>query len=127
MAVRLLGGASMSPDSDKSDKMQGILKSLQTMIGMLVQKVCDIENKYEELREIAMDEYVVNVCEDSMITAPGIGEEDACSSVSARGLGTDAHTSWADRASTDDNQKCRWLHQGQQQEHTQRHRLYQRK
>ena len=105
MVVRLLGGARASPDSDKSDKMQGILKSMQTVIGMLVQKVCDIENKYKELREIAMDKYVDNVCEDSMITAPGIGEEDARSSVSARGQGTDAHTSQADRVSTDDNQK----------------------
>ena len=42
--------------SDKSDETQGILKSMQTMIGTLVQKVSDIENKYEELRGKAMDE-----------------------------------------------------------------------
>ena len=68
-----LGGASASPGSDKSDETQGILKSMQTMIGTLVQK-----------RGKAMDEDAVSECEDSMNTAPGRGEEDACSSVSAR-------------------------------------------
>ena len=51
------GDASSSPGSDKSDETQGILKSMQIMIGTLVQKVSDIENKYEELRGKAMDEY----------------------------------------------------------------------
>ena len=56
-----------------------------------------------------------------MNTAPGRGEEDACSSVSARGRGADAHASRADRVGTDDNQKRRrWLSQGRQQEHTHR-------
>ena len=53
------------------------------MIGKL--KVSDIENKYEKLREKAMDKDADSVCEDSMNTAPGRGEEDACSSVSAKG------------------------------------------
>ena len=106
MADGPLGGASASPDSDKSDETQGILKSMQTMIGTLVQKVTDIENKYEELRGKEMDEYADRVCEDSMNTAPGRGEEDACSSISARGRGADAHTSRADRVSTDDNQSA---------------------
>ena len=42
-----LGGTSASPGSDKSDETQGILKSMQTMIGTLVQTVSDIENRYE--------------------------------------------------------------------------------
>ena len=56
MADGPLGGASASADSHKSDETQGIHKSMQTMIGTLVQKVSDIEYKYEELREKAMDE-----------------------------------------------------------------------
>ena len=40
-----------------------------------------------------MDEYADSVCKDSMNTAPGRDEEDACSSVSARG-------------STDDNRSA---------------------
>ena len=76
------------------------------MIGMLVQKVSDTENIYEELRGKAMDDYANSVCEDSMNTAPGRGEEDACSSVSAKGQCADAYTSWADRVSTDDNQSA---------------------
>ena len=47
-----------------------------------------------------------SVYEDSMNTAPGRGEEDECSSVSARGRGADAHTSRADRVGTDDNQSA---------------------
>ena len=85
MADRLLGSASVSPGSDKSDETQGILKSMQTMTGMLGKKVSDIENKYEELRGKAMDVDADSACEDSMNTAPGRCEEDACSSVSARG------------------------------------------
>ena len=46
--------------------------------GTLVQKVSDIENKYEELRGKAMDEYADSVCEHSMNTVPGRGEEEAC-------------------------------------------------
>ena len=76
------------------------------MIGTLVQKVSDIENKYEELRGKAMDEGADSVCEDSLNTAPGRGEEDACSSVSAGGRGADAHTSQADRVGADDNQSA---------------------
>ena len=91
MADRLLGSASVSPGSDKSDETQGILKSMQTMTGMLGKKVSDIENKYEELRGKAMDEDADSVCEHSMTTAAGRGEEDACSSVLARGRGADAH------------------------------------
>ena len=101
-----LGGASVSPGSDKSDETLGILKSMQTMIGTLVQKVSDMENKYKELRGKVMDEDADSVCEDSMNTAPGRGEEDACSSISARGRGADAHTSQADRVGTDDNQSA---------------------
>ena len=41
-----------------------------------------------------------------MNTAPGSGEEDACSSVPARGLVADARTSRADRVGTDDNQSA---------------------
>ena len=44
-----------------------------------------------------------------MNTAPGGGEEDACSSVLARGRGADAHvyiTSRADRVGTDDSQSA---------------------
>ena len=74
--------------------------------GTLVQKVSDIENKYEELRGKAMDVDADSACEDSMNTAPGRGEEDACSSISARGRGADAHTSQADRVGTDDNQSA---------------------
>ena len=88
MADGPLGSASASPDSEKSDETQRILKSMQTMIGTLVQKVSDIENKYEELRGKAMDEDADSVCEDSMNTAPGRGEEDACSSIWARRRGT---------------------------------------
>ena len=99
MADGPLGGASASPGSDKSDETQGVLESMQTVIGTLVQKVSDIENKYEELRGKAMDEGADSVCEDSLNTAPGRGEEDACSSVSAGGRGADAHTSQADRVS----------------------------
>ena len=106
MADGRLGGASASPGSDKSDETQGILKSMQTMIGTLVQKVSDMENKYEELRGKAMDEYADSVCEHSMNTAPGRVEEDACSSVPARGRGVDAHTSRADRVGTDNNQSA---------------------
>ena len=107
MADGPLGGASASPGSDKSGETQGILKSMQTMIGTLVQKVSDIENKYEELMGKAMDEDADSVCEDSMNTAPGRVEEDACSSVSARSRGADAHTSRADRVGTDaDNQSA---------------------
>ena len=40
-----------SADSDKNDETQCILKSMQTMIGTLVQKVSDIEKKYEEPAE----------------------------------------------------------------------------
>ena len=72
------------------------------MIGTLVQKVSDIETKYEQLRGKAMDEDSDSVCENSMNTAPGRGEEDACSSVSARGRGGEAHTSRANRVGTDD-------------------------
>ena len=43
-------GASASSGSDESDETQGILKSMQTMIGAVAQKVSDIENKCEELR-----------------------------------------------------------------------------
>ena len=71
MADRPLGGASASPGSDKSDETQGILKSMQTMIGMLGKKVSDIENKYKKLRGKAMDRDADSVCEDSMNTAPG--------------------------------------------------------
>ena len=106
MADGPLGSASASPGCDKSDETQDILKSMQTMIGTLVQKVSDIENKYEELRGKATDEYANSVCEDSMNTAPGKGEGDACSSVLARGRGADAHTSWADRVGTNDNQSA---------------------
>ena len=74
------------------------------MIGKL--KVSDIENKYEKLREKAMDKDADSVCEDSMNTAPGRDAEDACSSVSARGRGADAHTSRADRVGTDDNRSA---------------------
>ena len=56
MADGPLGGACASPGSDKSDETQCILKSMQTMIGTLVQKISDIENKYEQLRGKAMDE-----------------------------------------------------------------------
>ena len=48
----------------------------------------------------------MRVCEDLMNTAPGWGEEDACSSVSSRGRGADAHTSRADKVGTDDNQSA---------------------
>ena len=41
-----------------------------------------------------------------MNTAPGRGEEDACSSVSARGRGADARTSRTDRVGADDNQSA---------------------
>ena len=85
MADRPLGGASMSPGSDKSDDTQGILKSMQTIIGTLVQKVSDTENKYEELRGKVVDDYPDSVCEHSVNTALGRGEEDARSSISARG------------------------------------------
>ena len=44
MADGPLGDASASPGSDKSDESQGILKSTQTMIGTLVQKVSDISD-----------------------------------------------------------------------------------
>ena len=50
MGNRPLGGASMSAESEKNGETQCILKSKQTMIGTLVQKVSDTENKYEELR-----------------------------------------------------------------------------
>ena len=73
MADRPLGGASTSPGSNKSDETQGILKSMQTMIGMLGKKVSDTENKYEELRGKVMDGDADSVCEDSMNTAPGRG------------------------------------------------------
>ena len=73
MADRPLGGASASPGSDKSDETQGILKSMQTMIGTLVQKASDMENKCEELRGKAMDEDADSVCEDSMEHCPGQG------------------------------------------------------
>ena len=53
-----------------------------------------------------MDEYADSVCKDSMNTAPGRDEEDACCSVSARGRGADAHTSRADRVGTDDNRSA---------------------
>ena len=53
-----------------------------------------------------MDEDADSVCEDSVNTAPGRDEEDACSSVSARGRGADAHTSRADRVGADDNQNA---------------------
>ena len=102
MADGPLGGASASPGSDKSDETQGILKSMQTMIGAVAQKVSDIENKYEKLRGKRLTT-MLTVCEDSMNTAPGRGEEDACSSVSSRGRGADAHTSRADRVGADDN------------------------
>ena len=63
MADRPLGGASMNPGSDKSDETQGILKYMQTMIGTLVQKVSDMENKYKELRRKAMDKTkMLTVC-----------------------------------------------------------------
>ena len=45
-----------------------------------------------------MDEDAHSVCEDSVNTAPGRGEEDACSSISARGRCADARTSRVDRA-----------------------------
>ena len=73
MADGPLGGASASPGSDKSDETQGILKSMQTMIGTLVQKASDMENKCEELRGKAMDEDADSVCEDSMEHCPGQG------------------------------------------------------
>ena len=50
MVNRPLSGASMSAESDKNGETQCILISMQTMIGTLVQKVSDTENKYEELR-----------------------------------------------------------------------------
>ena len=75
------GDASSSPGSDKSDETQGILKSMQIMIGTLVQKVSDIENKYEELRGKAMDEYADCVWALSE-HSPGRGEEDARSMIS---------------------------------------------
>ena len=53
-----------------------------------------------------MDEYADSVCEDSMNTAPGRSEENACSSISARGRGADAHTSRAERVGADDNQSA---------------------
>ena len=63
MADGPLRGASMSPGSDKSDETQGILKYMQTMIGTLVQKVSDMENKYKELRRKAMDKTkMLTVC-----------------------------------------------------------------
>ena len=63
MADGPLGGASASPGSDKSDEIQGILKSMQTMLGTLVQKVSDMENKYKELRRKAMDKTkMLTVC-----------------------------------------------------------------
>ena len=58
MADGPLGDASASPGSDKSDETQGILKSMQTVIGTLVQK-----------RGKAMDEDADSECEDSMNTA----------------------------------------------------------
>ena len=74
MADRPLGGASMNPGSDKSDETQGILKSMQTMTGMLGKKVSDIENKYEKkMWGKVMDGDADSVCEDSMNTAPGRG------------------------------------------------------
>ena len=106
MADGPLGGASASPGSDKSDETQGRLKSIQTMIETLAQKVSDIENKHEELRGKAMDEDADRVCEDSMNTASGRGEEDACSNVSTRDRGADTHTSRADRVGADDNQSA---------------------
>ena len=97
---------------------------MQTMIGTLVQKVGDTENKYEELRGKAMDEDADSVCEDSMNTAPGRGEEDkntdACSRVSARGRGGDARTSGADRVGTDDHQSADgWARDGSKNTETQ--------
>ena len=53
-----------------------------------------------------MDEDADSVCEHSMNTAAGRGEEDACSSVPARGRGADARTSRADSVGTDDNQSA---------------------
>ena len=79
---------------------------MQAIIGTLVQNVSDIENKYKELRWKVMDDYPDSVCEHSVNTALGRGEEDACSSISARGWGAAAHTSQADRVSTDDNQSA---------------------
>ena len=59
-----------------------------------------------------------------MNTAPGRGEEDACSSVLARGRGADAHTSRANRVGADDNQSADgWARGGSK--NTQRHRLHQ--
>jgi len=124
MADGPLGGASASPGSDKSDETQGILKSIQTMIETLAQKVSDIENTHEELRGKAMDEDADRVCEDSMNTAPGRGEEDACSNVSTRDRGADAHTSRADRVGADDNQSADGCARGGSK-NTHRHRLYQ--
>ena len=102
MADRPLGGASMSADSDKNDETQCILKSMQITLGMLVQKVSDIENKYKELRWKATDDDTDSVCDESMKTAPGRGEEDentdACSMMHA--------ILSCSRVGTDDNQSA---------------------
>ena len=75
-----------SADSDKNDETQCILKSMQTMIGTLVQKVSDIEKSTRNrLRGKATDDDADSMCDESVKTAPGRGEEDentdACSSV----------------------------------------------
>ena len=76
------------------------------MRGTLIQKVCDIENIYEELRGKAIDED--SVCDESMNTAPDRGEEDentdALRSVSAKGRREALSSSHADRVGTDNEQ-----------------------
>ena len=85
-------GASIRPSTEDStgDETRNILKSTQIMMGTLIQKLSNIENKMssskvEQKRLIVF----VTMHEESMNTAPGRGQEgeinDSSSSVSDRG------------------------------------------
>ena len=61
-----------------------LMASMQEMMGTLVQKVTEMEKKYDELSKAKdSSDSVCENAEKEMYTAPGRGEEDNLSSISA--------------------------------------------
>ena len=74
---------SSTAKTDNEDTRR-LMASMQEMMGTLVQKVTEMEKKYDELSKAKdSSDSVCENAEKEMYTAPGRGEEDNLSSISA--------------------------------------------
>ena len=78
------GTSRSSTAKTDTEDTRRLMASMQKIMGTLVQKVTEMEKKYDELSEAKdSSDSVCENTEKEMYTAPGRGEEDNLSSISA--------------------------------------------